>query len=79
MPGFRQPTSYTAGRNITLFGTAYAKGAAIPTSVIKQLRRLSSLVSSKRIVPNADPWRRHNRLSTPTPTDFHASVRDEIP
>lgn len=64
----QQPTSFTAGRKITLGGVTYAKGAVIPNSAVKGLRRLSSLLSRRWIIPNRDPHFRQTKPHVPTPT-----------
>lgn len=79
MTAFVQPGSFTAGKHITLLGDAYQPGDTVPQATIKALRNLSALVSNRTLIPDVDPWGRHNRLTTPTPTDFPAAVRDEIP
>jgi hypothetical protein len=72
------PTSYTAGRKVTLFGTTYQPGASIPAGTVKTLRNLSVLLGRRLIIPNADPHNRRNRLRTPTPTDISAVFRRKL-
>lgn len=79
MPAFQQPSSYTAGRAVTLLGTAYAPGDTVPLATVKACKDLSALVSKRILVPDVDPWQRRTPVDTPTPTDFPASVRDEMP
>ena len=70
------PTSYTAGRKVTLFGTTYQPGAAIPAAVVKSVRNVGALLSSRIIIPNVDPHRRLKyRLRTPTPTGVGSLLR----
>lgn len=73
------PTSYTAGRKITIDGVTYQPGAAITASVVKGIRRLSALLSKRMIIPNVDPHnRKRARLRTPTPTDVSAQLRKKL-
>lgn len=63
------PTSFTAGRKVTINGTTYQPGATIPPATVKSVRALGALLSSRIIIPNVDPHRRMKyRLRTPTPT-----------
>lgn len=75
MAGLNLATTFVAGRQIVLNGISYQPGDSIPTSVVKGLRNASSLLSSRRIIPNVDQHNRHNRASTPTPTDMGAWIR----
>lgn len=75
----KQPTSYTARKRVSLDGTVYEPGDTVPNAVVKELRTLSALVSSRVLVPNEDPHGRRGRLGTPTPTDFTARSRAAIP
>ena len=73
------PSSFTAGRKITINGVTYQPGATIASAVVKSIRNLSSLLSSRRIIPNVDPHRRMKaRLRTPTPTDVSAQLRKKL-
>lgn len=73
------PTSYTAGRKITIDGVTYQPGAAISAAVVKGIKRLSALLSKRLIIPNVDPHRRMKaRLRTPTPTDVSAQLRKKL-
>lgn len=74
----QQPTSFTAGRKIVLGGTTYAKGATIPNSVVKGLKRLSALLSRRLIIPNVDPHYRRTALSKPTPTFLNVKERAKL-
>lgn len=72
------PATYTAGRRLTIGGTVYQPGDAIPAATVKGLKRLSSLLSNRDIIPNVDPQRR-NKIGrgrwVPTPTDVSAFFR----
>jgi hypothetical protein len=73
------PTSYTAGRKLTIDGVTYQPGAAIPAATVKGLRALGALLSSRRIIPNVDPHRRMKaRLRTPAPTGVGAIFRKSL-
>ena len=70
MPSFVQPTSYTAGKAITLLGVAYLPGATVPNDVVRSLKDVSALVSSRKLIPNADPHKRKTKKSTPAPVAY---------
>lgn len=69
------PTSFTAGRPITLEGTLYALGATIPTAVVARVRRVNGLLSRRWIIPVVDPYFSRLRKTTPRPVDLtHAEL-----
>lgn len=70
MPAFVQPTSYTAGKKVTLLGVTYQPGAAVPNDVVRTLKDASALVSSRILIPNTDPHKRKTKKSTPAPVAF---------
>lgn len=70
MPSFVQPTSYTAGKRVTLLGVAYQPGDAVPNDVVRSLKNVSALVSKRVLIPNADPHRRKTKPSTPVPVSY---------
>lgn len=78
MPKVTSPTSFTAGRTLTLNGTTYTPGQTIPNATVKSLKNLSALLGNRDIIPNVDPHSRKTRLSTPTPTDLTPGVRAGI-
>jgi hypothetical protein len=75
----KQPTSYTARREISLDGVTYGPGDTVPNEVVRGLRTLSALVSARILVPDTDPHSRRTSIGTPTPTDFSARSRAAIP
>lgn len=79
MPARRTPSSYTAGKQITLEGVAYQPGDVVPNDVVRELRDLSALVSGRYLVPDVDPHGRRTALSTPSPIDYPVAVRKDIP
>lgn len=70
MPTFVQPTSYTAGKQVTLLGVAYQPGDAVPNNVVRSLKDVSALVSKRVLIPNADPHRRKTKSTTPVPVAY---------
>jgi hypothetical protein len=50
------PTSFTAGRDITLEGTTYARGATIPGAVVARVRRVSAYLSRRWILPHPEGY-----------------------
>jgi len=48
------PASFTAGRKVTINGTTYQPGAAVPNAVAKTVRNLSSLLARRYLVPNVE-------------------------
>ena len=74
----RKPSSFSAGRRIVLDGTVYQPGATVPNAVVKGLVRLTALLSSGAILPNADLYARKSRLSTPRPSEINPSMRASL-
>lgn len=77
MNRFRLPSSFTAGRKLTLTGTTYQPGAAVPVAKVKHLRNLGALISSRRLVPNV-PQGSHrlaSRNRSARPENYGAKVR----
>lgn len=75
----KKPASFTAGKKVTLNGTTYQPGDAVPLNVVKGLKRVSALVSRRILIPNLDPHRRLKyRLRVPTPTDISATFRKSL-
>ena len=54
MPGLKVPTSFTAGRKLTINGVTYQPGDVVPNEEVKSVKRLSSLLSRRYLIPNAD-------------------------
>lgn len=80
MPARVQPESYTARKRISIDGTVYEPGDTVPNEVVRELPKLSALVSARLLVPDVDPHQRRTRLTTPTPTDYSPpAVRAGIP
>lgn len=78
MPSIRKPSAFTAGKKIKIFDKVYQPGEAIPIAVIRKLRNLSSLLGSRRIIPDKDPHGRKTRPTKGTPTDIPASMRKSL-
>jgi hypothetical protein len=74
------PTSFTAGRKVTLFGVTYQPGDAVPNSVVKKVKALSALLGRRILVPNLDPHSRNKmRLKHTGPTDLGgAKLRNKL-
>lgn len=78
MTAFVTPTSFLAGKIVNIGGTVYQPGDAVTWAALKGVRNISSLVSSRRLVPvGGDQWNRHGRIATPTPSDQPALVIKE--
>ena len=71
-------TSFTAGRKVTINGTTYQPGAAIPNAVVKTVKCLSALLSSRIIIPNVDRHGRRTRLYKGAPTDISPAERKAL-
>lgn len=54
MAGIKTPTSFTAGRALSLEGVAYAVGAAVPPAVVARLKRASALISRGWLIPDIE-------------------------
>lgn len=75
----RKPTSFTAGRKVTLQdGTTYQPGATVPTAVAKACRNLSALLSRRILVPDARTSATKGKVGTPTPTDISPRMRQDL-
>lgn len=72
------PTSFTAGRPLTLGGTLYAMGAMIPAAVVASVHRVNALLSRRWIIPNVDPYFSRLRSTTPRPVDLNGAEMKEI-
>lgn len=70
MPAFVHPTSYTAGKKVTLLGVSYLPGATVPNDVVRSIKNVSALVSKRILIPNADPHKRKTKASTPVPVSY---------
>ena len=68
------PASFTAGRKVTLEGTTYQPGDAVPNAVVKKVKALSALLGRRILIPNLDPHRRNKmKLKHTGPTDLGGS------
>lgn len=71
-------TTYTAGRALSLGGTAYAVGATIPNAVLRTVRKLDTLISRRFVIPSAEPYRARKqvgRQKKPRPTHYNPQER----
>jgi hypothetical protein len=72
----RTPTSFTAGRKVTLFATTYQPGDVVPNSEVKKVRNLSALLSKRILVPNVTTTQSaHNLLKHQSPTTLNPQQR----
>lgn len=79
MPSKAIPTSFTAGRKLTINGVTYQPGDAVPIAAVRSVRKLSALLSRRHLIPNVDPHKRLKyRLRVPTPTDISAVFRKSL-
>ena len=62
------PYRYIARRKLKLQGNAYLPGEVIPDTVIAASMKIDALLSARWIVPDPDPYQRHGKPKTPTPT-----------
>jgi hypothetical protein len=72
MPVRQSPASFTAGRAITIGGTAYAVGASIPAATVAALRNADGLIARRFIIPSTDTYA---SKATPALTTGFGSVR----
>jgi hypothetical protein len=72
------PTSFTAGRPLTLEGVDYAIGDPIPQAVVARVRRVPALLSRRWIVPNTDPYASKLKPMQGRPVDLNASELKDI-
>ena len=81
MNRFVVPTSFTAGRIVTLLGTTYQPGATVPNAVVKQVRPLSALVSRRILVPDVaqDPGAPTAGIRRPRPELYNSRLRAKLP
>jgi hypothetical protein len=72
----RTPASFTAGRRVKILGATYQPGDAVPNGVVKQLARLSALLSRRILVPNitVHPGRQQS-TTVPSPSDLNPAQR----
>jgi hypothetical protein len=73
------PTSFTAGRKLTIMATTYWPGDAVPNAAVKGLSNLSSLLSGGYLVPDVPQRAGTNRGHKRTPTDATPGLRKAIP
>lgn len=79
MPAYRTPETFTARKRLTLFDVVYEPGDSIPSDVVKEVMRLSALLSSRAIIPDPDPHYRRTMPERGTPTDVPPAARATIP
>lgn len=72
------PTSFTAGRQLTLEGVDYAKGDPIPQAVVARVRRVSGLLARRWIIPNVDPYASKLKAHQGRPVDLSMSELAKI-
>jgi hypothetical protein len=64
----RTPTSFTAGRKLTLAGSTYQPGAVVPNAEVKKIKNLSAYLSRRILIPNVTTRQSKNHLlDTPSP------------
>lgn len=66
----RTPTSFTAGRKLTLEGTTYQPGAVVPNAAVKKIKNLSAYLSRRIIIPNVTTRQSKNHLLTKTSPQY---------
>ena len=79
----KQPiTSFTAGRPLTLSGTVYAIGAAIPNAVVARLRKADALISKRVIIPSNQQFPRKSgtggKVTRDTPVSLNPTERRNL-
>lgn len=75
----RTPSSFTAGRRVKLLGSTYQPGATVPNSVVKQVKKLSALLSARILVPNVKLREsRDGRTRVPGPSDINPKMRKNL-
>lgn len=79
MPAYVVPSSYTAGRRITIDDVVYEPGDTLPNDGVAALPRLSALLSNRTIIPVPDMHHRRTRPEVSTPSDVPAVVRPLLP
>ena len=74
----RKPTSFTAGRKITIGGTTYQPGDPVPNATVKALPRLGALLSNGMILSNIDPYARKSKATTHDPNYLNPTMRASL-
>lgn len=78
MPRQQVPTSFTAGRPLSIDGTSFAPGDAVPATTVAALRTASALLGRGQLVPNTQLIvHRPTSLGTaePGPKDLSPAIR----
>lgn len=71
--GRRLPTSFTAGRRLTLEGTTYNVGDAIPNAVVARTHGVNGYLSRRWIIPTPEHKGLRVNAAKPRPTHLNSA------
>ena len=74
----RKPATFSAGRKITIGGTTYQPGDAVPNAVVKDLPRLGAMLSNGMLISDIDPYSRKSKATTHDPTYLNPTTRKAL-